>query len=188
MPAQLDGTALMWFRNDLRVHDNEALLLGNRGTALLCVYVFDERQFYAKSRLGGYPRIGPHRAYYIRGGLARRGDTTAGDAVRGAASGVQQGGDLRGGGHGECGGACGAAGHGGGKCATGAIPCGVDVDAGALGGLAVPRSQPARWASPIARRRGAAPCPPPAAVGVHRLSQGRRGRGRLARATAVEVS
>ncbi|KAK4536462.1 hypothetical protein CDCA_CDCA08G2487 [Cyanidium caldarium] len=66
MPAQLDGTALMWFRNDLRVHDNEALLLGNRGTALLCVYVFDERQFYAKSRLGGYPRIGPHRAYYIR--------------------------------------------------------------------------------------------------------------------------
>ncbi|BAM80259.1 probable cryptochrome DASH [Cyanidioschyzon merolae strain 10D] len=65
-PDSLPGTALLWFRNDLRLHDNEALRLANRAESLLCVYVFDERYFFGKSRFGGFLRIGEHRAYFLR--------------------------------------------------------------------------------------------------------------------------
>ncbi|KAK4529801.1 hypothetical protein CCYA_CCYA02G0658 [Cyanidiococcus yangmingshanensis] len=65
-PERLPGTALLWFRNDLRLHDNEALRLANRAESLLCVYVFDERYFFGRSRRGGFPRIGGHRAYFLR--------------------------------------------------------------------------------------------------------------------------
>lgn len=38
--------ALLWFRNDVRLHDNEALAAANRhGSSLLPVYVFDPREF-----------------------------------------------------------------------------------------------------------------------------------------------
>ncbi len=37
---------VMWFRNDLRVHDNGALAAANReGTSLLPVFCFDPREF-----------------------------------------------------------------------------------------------------------------------------------------------
>lgn len=37
---------MVWFRNDLRVHDNEALSAANKdGAAVLPVYCFDPRDF-----------------------------------------------------------------------------------------------------------------------------------------------
>lgn len=36
----------MWFRNDLRLHDHEALVAANQGgTSLLPVYCFDPREY-----------------------------------------------------------------------------------------------------------------------------------------------
>ena len=60
--------AVMWFRNDLRMHDNEALAAANReGTSLLPVFCFDPREFgsggAAASRGGPRPNTtGPYRA------------------------------------------------------------------------------------------------------------------------------
>lgn len=36
---------LVWFRNDLRIHDNEALAEAFEEGKVLPVYIFDERQF-----------------------------------------------------------------------------------------------------------------------------------------------
>jgi deoxyribodipyrimidine photo-lyase len=57
--------AIVWFRNDLRLHDNEAL-----HDALLCadevipVYVFDERVFFGHTRFG-FRKTGPYRTKFI---------------------------------------------------------------------------------------------------------------------------
>jgi deoxyribodipyrimidine photo-lyase len=46
-------TAIVWFRNDLRLHDNEALTLAvSKFDFVLPVYVFDERIFTGKTSLG----------------------------------------------------------------------------------------------------------------------------------------
>lgn len=54
-----------WFRNDLRLHDNEALcdaiLLGDE---VIPVYVFDERIFQSKTKFG-FPKTNIHRCRFI---------------------------------------------------------------------------------------------------------------------------
>ncbi|GLI65248.1 hypothetical protein VaNZ11_008735 [Volvox africanus] len=56
--------AVMWFRNDLRLHDNPSLDRACReGTSVLPVYVFDPRD-YGKAP-NGFGRTGPARAQFI---------------------------------------------------------------------------------------------------------------------------
>ena len=57
--------AIVWFRNDLRLHDNEALqeALSN-AEEVLPVYVFDERVFMGKTKFG-FPKTGKFRAQFI---------------------------------------------------------------------------------------------------------------------------
>lgn len=45
--------SIVWFRNDLRIHDNEALLDAlKHNDQIIPVYIFDERTFQNKSRFG----------------------------------------------------------------------------------------------------------------------------------------
>ncbi|GIM03961.1 hypothetical protein Vretimale_8575 [Volvox reticuliferus] len=54
----------MWFRNDLRLHDNPSLDRACReGTSVLPVYVFDPRDYGKASH--GFGRTGPARAQFI---------------------------------------------------------------------------------------------------------------------------
>jgi deoxyribodipyrimidine photo-lyase len=54
----------VWFRNDLRVHDNEALVSANRdSSSILPVYCFDPRD-YGKSS-SGFDKTGPYRAKFL---------------------------------------------------------------------------------------------------------------------------
>ncbi|WP_394996372.1 DASH family cryptochrome [Emticicia sp.] len=54
---------IFWFRNDLRLHDNEALLKATKAGNIIPVYVFDERQFN-KTALG-FKRTGAFRAKFL---------------------------------------------------------------------------------------------------------------------------
>ena len=57
--------AIVWFRQDLRLSDNEALTEArSHAYEVLPVYVFDIRLFKEKNELG-FPRIGPFRARFI---------------------------------------------------------------------------------------------------------------------------
>jgi len=56
---------IVWFRQDLRLHDNEALLDALRTSEeVVPVYVFDERVFQGQTKYG-YPKTGRHRAKFI---------------------------------------------------------------------------------------------------------------------------
>ena len=56
--------AIIWFRNDLRLHDHEALgLLANTVDVLAPVYCLDPRQFEIQPL--GFPRLGPLRARFL---------------------------------------------------------------------------------------------------------------------------
>ena len=58
-------TALVWFRQDLRLHDNEALAQAlDRAEEVLPVYVFDPRVFQAKTP-EGFAKTGAFRAQFI---------------------------------------------------------------------------------------------------------------------------
>lgn len=58
------GTALVWFRNNLRVMDNECLHTAwKTHKHVACVYVFDPRH-YKKSPFG-FPKTGPHRVRFL---------------------------------------------------------------------------------------------------------------------------
>lgn len=58
-------TAIVWFRQDLRLHDNEALTEAIAASdAILPVYVFDERVFEGQTAFG-FPKTGPHRLKFI---------------------------------------------------------------------------------------------------------------------------
>jgi deoxyribodipyrimidine photo-lyase len=60
------GTAIMWFRNDLRIEDNAALALANTAERMVPVYVFDERHYGPESLSPhGFQRTGPFRAQFI---------------------------------------------------------------------------------------------------------------------------
>ncbi|KAK9057246.1 hypothetical protein SSX86_022081 [Deinandra increscens subsp. villosa] len=56
--------AVVWFRNDLRVHDNESLSsANNESMSVLPVYCFDPRD-YGKSS-SGFDKTGPYRASFL---------------------------------------------------------------------------------------------------------------------------
>ena len=58
-------TAILWFKNDLRLDDNPALAAACRDAdQLICVYCVD-RRFSATSDYGDCRRVGPHRAGFI---------------------------------------------------------------------------------------------------------------------------
>ncbi|MEL7020233.1 MAG: deoxyribodipyrimidine photo-lyase [Bacteroidota bacterium] len=57
---------ILWFRQDLRLHDNEALQDAMRhGKEIIPVYVFDERLFLGKTKQFGFPKTGKYRAQFI---------------------------------------------------------------------------------------------------------------------------
>lgn len=59
--------ALYWFRNDLRVHDNEALFKASKAEELTCVYVIDKDWF--KEGEFGFSRMGEHKYQFLKEGL-----------------------------------------------------------------------------------------------------------------------
>ncbi|KAL0459700.1 UNVERIFIED_CONTAM: Blue-light photoreceptor PHR2 [Sesamum latifolium] len=62
--AALRRAAVVWFRNDLRIHDNECLTAANNESiSVLPVYCFDPRD-YGKSS-SGFDKTGPYRATFL---------------------------------------------------------------------------------------------------------------------------
>jgi deoxyribodipyrimidine photo-lyase len=67
-------TAVVWFRRDLRLHDNEALTEAATAKRVVPVYAFDPRE-YGEAAFGGdhsfrYAKTGPHRARFRRESVA----------------------------------------------------------------------------------------------------------------------
>lgn len=57
--------AIVWFRQDLRLHDNVALTEAiNSALEVIPVFVFDDRLFQ-EATITGFPRTGPHRLRFI---------------------------------------------------------------------------------------------------------------------------
>lgn len=66
MPHPTKKRAIVWFRQDLRLHDNEALLSALReADEVIPVYVFDDRTFKGTTRKYGFPKTGKFRAKFI---------------------------------------------------------------------------------------------------------------------------
>lgn len=62
--AGIRRSCVVWFRNDLRVHDNECLnSASNESMSMLPVYCFDPRD-YGKSS-SGFDKTGPYRASFL---------------------------------------------------------------------------------------------------------------------------
>ena len=60
---------IVWFRQDLRLHDNEALADALRTSEeVIPVYVFDERVFQGQTKYG-FPKTGVHRTKFIIEGI-----------------------------------------------------------------------------------------------------------------------
>lgn len=58
-------SAIVWFRQDLRLHDNEALTTALRmADEVIPVYIFDDRVFKGTTRFG-FPKTGAFRAKFI---------------------------------------------------------------------------------------------------------------------------
>ena len=58
--------AIVWFRQDLRLHDNEAIANAMKmADEVLPVYVFDERIFKGRTRWFDFPKTGKFRAKFI---------------------------------------------------------------------------------------------------------------------------
>jgi len=75
----VSDTVLVWFRRDLRLHDNETLARAADAGEVVPVYVFDPRA-YDDSRYIDEPKTGPHRTGFLvesvgdlRGRLRTRG-------------------------------------------------------------------------------------------------------------------
>ncbi len=61
----MKNRAIVWFRQDLRVHDNEAIFNALKNAdEIIPVYVFDTRIFEGKTRFG-FPKTGKFRAKFI---------------------------------------------------------------------------------------------------------------------------
>lgn len=54
---------LLWFRNDLRIHDNEALKRASENNEVVPVYCFDPRHFSETSY--GFKKTGPYRTQFL---------------------------------------------------------------------------------------------------------------------------
>lgn len=62
--------SIVWFRNDLRLHDHEPLReAGSKACDVLSVYVLDDRHF-GKTLRYGFPKTGAHRARFLLETLA----------------------------------------------------------------------------------------------------------------------
>ncbi|KAA8497034.1 Cryptochrome DASH [Porphyridium purpureum] len=59
------GIAVLWFRRNLRVHDNEALTIARRCMAVLPVYIFDPAHYGTVLSEEGFQKTGPHKAHFI---------------------------------------------------------------------------------------------------------------------------
>jgi deoxyribodipyrimidine photo-lyase len=58
-------TSIVWFRNDLRLHDNESLIKAiSSSDNIIPVYVFDTRLFLGKTSFG-FPKTGKYRAQFL---------------------------------------------------------------------------------------------------------------------------
>lgn len=58
--------AVIWFRQDLRLHDNEALAEAmKRADEIVFAYIFDERVFKGKTQWFGFPKTGKFRAKFV---------------------------------------------------------------------------------------------------------------------------
>jgi deoxyribodipyrimidine photo-lyase len=58
--------SIVWFREDLRLHDNEAITEAVKvADEILFVYVFDERTFRGSTKQFGFPKTGKFRAKFI---------------------------------------------------------------------------------------------------------------------------
>lgn len=58
--------AIVWFRNDLRLHDNEALTDAlKHADEILPVYIFDPRLWRGTLPHSGLPKLGSHRAKFL---------------------------------------------------------------------------------------------------------------------------
>ncbi len=63
--ARANKTAILWFRNDLRIHDNEALHDALEAAEnVIPVYIFDPRVFFSKTKFG-FPKVGKYRTQFI---------------------------------------------------------------------------------------------------------------------------
>lgn len=63
--AKANKTAIVWFRNDLRIHDNEALHDALEAAKnVIPVYIFDPRVFLGETKFG-FPKVGKFRAKFI---------------------------------------------------------------------------------------------------------------------------
>lgn len=63
--ARANKTAILWFRNDLRIHDNEALHDAMEAAEnIIPVYIFDPRVFFAQTKFG-FPKVGKYRTKFI---------------------------------------------------------------------------------------------------------------------------
>eukprot|EP00761_Pharyngomonas_kirbyi_P003544 gb/GECH01003548.1/.p1 GENE.gb/GECH01003548.1/~~gb/GECH01003548.1/.p1 ORF type:complete len:562 (+),score=147.19 gb/GECH01003548.1/:1-1686(+) len=75
--SQINKTGLVWFRNDLRVHDHEPLFTAMRDCShILCCYIFDPRHYQSQSKswpqLGprlNFPKTGAHRTQFLIEGI-----------------------------------------------------------------------------------------------------------------------
>jgi len=64
MAATVAKNIIVWFRNDLRIHDNEVLFKAIQDSSkILPLYVFDPRHF-DRTRVGKFPRSGIHRSIF----------------------------------------------------------------------------------------------------------------------------
>jgi deoxyribodipyrimidine photo-lyase len=58
--------AIVWFRQDLRLHDNEALHRAMRNAEeIIPVFIFDERVFEGRTHWFDFPKTNAHRAKFI---------------------------------------------------------------------------------------------------------------------------
>ena len=56
---------IVWFRNDLRLHDNEVLRDAiSHVHEIIPIYIFDERTFKGKTKFG-FPKTGAFRTKFI---------------------------------------------------------------------------------------------------------------------------
>jgi deoxyribodipyrimidine photo-lyase len=61
----MNDLAIVWFRNDLRLQDNESLNLAvTQGQTVMPVYIFDSRVFKGKTKYG-FPKTGKFRCQFI---------------------------------------------------------------------------------------------------------------------------
>ena len=59
--------AIYWFRNDLRLHDNQELVEASKADSLTCIYVIDEAWFN-QTRFGN-TRMSFHKLKFLLEGL-----------------------------------------------------------------------------------------------------------------------